>query len=171
MKNKTVEIFLKVLILGLQMAFAFALTFIVYYSLFSTVNQIFEVVFDNIVGLEGVQPKLVAITCGFTILACLVVGLPIRLVSTINNWWTNHFAISVYGILLGIIMRILSDISSFREFVKITVEGIEQTNEIPNMFLGITGWFVTAFFALHIYPPTFIRTLLDKFISKCFRKP
>lgn len=169
MKNKTAEIFLKVLILGLQMAFAFALTFIIYMVL--TVDQIFEIGVHNIVGLAVIQPIMVAIICGLTILACLVVGLPIRLVSTINNWWTNHFAIGVYGILLGIIMIILSDISSFREFVKITVEGIEQTNEIPNMVLGIMGWFVTAFFALHIYPPTFIRTLLDKFISKCFRKP
>lgn len=171
MKNKTAEIFLKVLILGLQIAFAFALTFIVYYSPFSTVDQIFEVFegrFDNIIGLAVSQPIMVAIISGLTILACLVVGLPIRLVSTINNWWTNHFAISVYGILLGIIMRILSDNSLFREFVKVTVEGVDQTNEIPNRVLSITGWFVTAFFALHVYPPKFVRTLLDKLISNIF---
>lgn len=164
MKYKTATIFLKLLILSLQMVFAFALTFIVYMLL--TLDQIFEYRFDNIIGHAVIPPKMVAIICGLTILACLLVGLPIRLVRAINNWWTNHFAISVYGILLGIILIILADISSFREIVKVVVDGIEQTNEIPNTYLGITGWFVTAFFALHMYPPAFIRTLSDKFIQK-----
>ena len=169
MKNRKAEILLRVLILGLQMAFAFVLTFMTY--MFLTIDQIFEDFegrFDNIIGLAVSQPIMVAIVSGFTILACLVVGLPIRLVKAINNWWTNHFAIGVYGILLGIILQPIADNSLFRDFVKVTVEGVDQINEIPNRVLAITGWFVTAFFALHVYPPKFVRTLLDKLISKIF---
>lgn len=148
------------------MVFAFVLTFIIYMVL--TIEQNFEGGFDNIIGLAVIQPIMGAIICGLTILACLIVGLPIRLVNAINNWWTNHFAISVCGILLGIILIILSALPSFRETVKVVVDGIDRTKEIPNTNLGITGWFVTAFFALHIYPPAFIKALLDKLISIMF---
>ena len=148
------------------MTFAITVTFIIYMVL--AITQDFEGGFDNIVGLAVIQPVMGAVLCSLTIIACLLVGLPIRLVRTINNWWTNHFAFGLGGIMLGITLLIISATPSFRQTVKATTEGVDQLKVIPNMTLSITGWFVTAFFALHIYPPKFIRTLLDKFISKIF---
>src|SRR4051812_34045839 len=106
MKIKTAHILWKFLILALQMAFAFTLTFIIYMVL--AIAQDFEGGFDHIVGLTVIQPIMGAIICGLTILGCLLVGLPIRVVRAINNWWTNHFLLGLVCIILGIILLIIS---------------------------------------------------------------
>jgi len=124
--------------------------------------------FDNFVTTTIFQPILGGIICFISIFLCFLVGLPIRFAKTINNWWTNHFFIPVVGIVLGISLIIISFIPALRETVKVNSEGVDRLKEIPNVILGITGWFVTGFFALHTYPPTFIRTLLNKLAAKLF---
>jgi magnesium-transporting ATPase (P-type) len=164
--NKNVsEIFVKIVIVILQLLFSFVFTLGIYMVLAITDYQ---GGFEGFVGIAIVQPIMGAIVCLLSILACFIVGLPIRLARTINNWWINHFWISVIGIVLGIILIIISFFPMFRESVKVNTEGIEGMKEIPSIVVLSSGWFVTTFFTLHIYPPSFIRIFLNKLAAKLF---
>lgn len=165
MNNVISAVFTNVLISFGQVIFTFILTFSIYMIL---AIADYEGGIDSFVGIAIFHPIIGAIICFLTILVCVIIGLPIRLVSTINKWWTNHFAISVSGILLGIILIIVSVTPLFRETVKVATEGTDRLKEIPNTILSITGWFVTAFCALHVFPPKIIRTFLDKVVTKLF---
>jgi len=39
------------------------------------------------------------------------------------------------------------------------MDGKEQTKEIPNSILALSGWLLTAFSLLHFYPATIIKWL------------
>jgi hypothetical protein len=157
-------VLLNILTVVLQLGSTFVLTFAIYMVL--AIGQNFEGGFDNVVGMAIIQPLMGAIICGLTIIVCLIIGLPIRLIKLFNNWWTNHFLISVGGTGLGITFIIISFIPTLREVVKVTTDGVEHLKEIPNLILSIAGWFVTAFFTLHIYPPNRARIVLNRFAGK-----
>lgn len=122
--------------------------------------------FDEIFGLVLIQPILGIIFSTITILICLLLGLPIRLNSKINDWYRKHFYFSIIGLFLGIIMLIFAFIPNFKEFVNYEFDGEVVLKEIPNLFCSISGWFLIAFSFLHIFPP---RTVTDR-LKLLFRK-
>ena len=109
--------------------------------------------FDSFVGLTIFQPIFAAILSILTIFCCLLIGLPIRLITKLNSWWTRHFYIAILLTSFGLALLGLSLTPQFIETTTITRNGLETTKEIPNGGLVIIGWLLTAFSTLHIYPP------------------
>lgn len=157
------KIVFNLIILIIQIFISFVMLFSIY-MLFALLDNDFG--FDELFGLVIIQPILAIIFSVITIFVCLLFGLPIRLNSKINDWYRKHFYISIIGLFLGIIMLILAFIPSFKEFVNYEFDGKFILKEIPNLFCSISGWFLIAFSALHIYPP---KMLTDR-LQKVFRK-
>ena len=104
------------------------------------------------------------ILIGGTITICLLVGLPIRLIHKLYSWWLTNSYIAFIGLTVGLLIIIFS--SHFTQTIKVIENRVETMKEIPNETVLEVGWFVTAFFLLHIYPIRFIENILTKFKSK-----
>lgn len=115
--------------------------------------------FDGLFGLFIFQPIFALILSGLTIFVCLIAGLPIRLNSKLNHWWTTNFYIAIIGTVFGLIFLFLALLPTFRETVTYNLDGQPTLKQIPNSILSISGWLLTAFSLLHIYPP---RQLTEK---------
>lgn len=145
MKN-AIDIFTLVL----QVAITFIVTFCIY-MVFTLIDNDYG--FDGLLGLMFFQPIIAGTISFLTILVCLVAGLPIRLNNKVNFWWINHFYISIIGVLIGVIFLVMSLLPSFRETITYDVADQTAFKQIPNSFFSISGWFLTTFSLLHIYPP------------------
>lgn len=144
----------------LTIVFQVLLTFLVTvcaYMIYAILNSDFG--FDGLFGLIIIQPIIGAILSLITIFVCLIIGLPIRLNKILNHWWTTHFLISVLGTMIGLTCLALALFPNFQETVIAQIDGQETIKHIPNSFLAYTGWFLTSFCLLHLYPP---KRLTDK---------
>ncbi|WP_136666907.1 hypothetical protein [Flavobacterium sp. H122] len=157
--NKTITI----LTLGLQITLTFIATFCIY-IVFALFDSDFGI--DGLFGLVIFQPIIAIILSSLTIFVCLVVGLPIRLYSKLNYWWTTNFYISFIGTIIGLTFLFLALLPTFRETVTYNLDGQPTLKQIPNSMLFISGWLITAFSLLHIYPP---RQLTEK-IKTIFKR-
>jgi hypothetical protein len=126
--------------------------------------------FAEVVGFTLFQPILAIIFSTITIVFCFLIGLPIRLNSKINSWWTRHPVISLSGAVTGIIFILLSLYPTLRESETEMRDGQEIIKEIPNLFLSITGWFLIAFCLLHLYPSTNLRLKASRLLSQLCRR-
>ena len=147
---------ISILIFGIQFGITFVLTVCIY-MVFALLD--YGGGFDSFIGLTLFQPIIAVVISILTILCCLIIGLPIRLISRMKSWWTRHFYVSILLILIGLILLGLSLTPYFIESTTIIKDGFETTEKIPNNGLVITGWFLTAFSTLHMYPP---KQLIDK---------
>jgi hypothetical protein len=100
------------------------------------------------------QPIFAIILSTLTIVACIIVGLPIRLLPSVRNWRSRRPIIPFIVFAIGLILLLLS------------LNDIEKEKEIPNYSLALTGWFLTAFSLLHFYPMTVLKWLKDKALTK-----
>lgn len=146
----------RLLILLAQVALT-SILLISIYMVFAFMDSDFG--FDGIFGLLIFQPITAIVISGLTISICLLVGLPIRTNEKINNWWISNFYISIAGLFCAAIVFFIATRPSFSEIVFYEKDGEEATKQIPNTILLSIGWFMTAFFTLHLYPP---RNLLRK---------
>lgn len=87
-----------------------------------------------------------------TILVCVVMGLPLRLSASLNNWWLKKQRIPVTGIIVGFFLA--SNIVSRENFDSVATYTLTQPYPIllKEYFIEISGWFICAFSALHCYP-------------------
>jgi hypothetical protein len=141
----------------LIIVFQFALTFIAtvcIYMISAILDSNFGI--DGLFGLIIIQPILAVIFSILTIIACTIVGLPIRLIKSVNKWWRDHWYISIMGIIVGSILFLLAFSPSLQEVITVQLDGEDTLKEIPNLTLICVGWFTTAFNLLHIYPPNSI---------------
>jgi hypothetical protein len=122
--------------------------------------------FDNFIGLTVFQPIWATIFSIVTIIICFIFGLPIRLNKTINSWWTHKWFIPIILLPIGLIMVFISFTPAFLEQVTTRMEGLDRTDTVPNRLLSISGWFLTAFAALHIYLPARLKSILEKWTLK-----
>lgn len=152
-----------ILTIGLQVALTFVATVCVY-MVYALLDSDFG--FDGLFGLVIIQPIIGAILSLLTIFVCSLVGLPIRLNKNLNHWWTTHFYISLLGAVCGLTFLALALLPNLQDTVTTQIDGQETIKHIPNSYLAITGWFLTAFSLLHLYPP---RQLTDK-IKSLFQK-
>jgi hypothetical protein len=118
--------------------------------------------FPNAIGFVIIQPVFGIIFVFLTIFICTIVGLPIRLMPKLFNWWNNRPMIILAGVSFGLLLIVMSLIPYFADTAKIVVDGEEKVKQIPNTTLGITGWFLTAFFMLHFYPLSLIKWIINK---------
>lgn len=125
--------------------------------------------FDGLFGLVIFQPIIAIILSSLTIFICLIVGLPIRLNNKLNYWWTTHFYISIIGTVIGLTFLLLALLPTFKETVTYDLDGQPTLKQIPNSIFSISGWLLTAFSLLHIYPPRQLTEKVKTFFKKTFR--
>src|SRR5690554_5438178 len=160
--SKTISI----LTLGLQIALTFIATFCIY-MVFALLDNDFG--FDGLFGLVIFQPIIAIILSSLTIFICLIVGLPIRLNNKLNYWWTTHFYISIIGTVIGLTFLLLALLPTFKETVTYDLDGQPTLKQIPNSIFSISGWLLTAFSLLHIYPPRQLTEKVKTFFKKTFK--
>jgi hypothetical protein len=100
-----------------------------------------------------------------TIVSCIIVGLPIRIIQKVYDWWSARPMVSFFGLLTGLVLMTLTLNDGFMEKEIIVVNKQELVKEVPNNYLLLFGWFLTAFFMLHFYPKHFFNHLKQKFNS------
>lgn len=106
----------------------------------------------NGIGFMIFQPIFDFIVTTITIVICFVPGLPIRLNAKIRQWWFARPLIPIIGAILGIVLLWFSFNSNLTETKQVILNGETIDKEVPNDTASITGWFLTAFCLLHLYP-------------------
>ncbi|WP_460556422.1 hypothetical protein [Ferruginibacter profundus] len=87
-----------------------------------------------------------------TIAGSFLLGMPIRLIPKLFNWWYRHPVMPLLLLTAGIGCCFLSVQPQFI-VTEIVARGAGFiTQKIPESTLLITGWFVTAFAITHLYP-------------------
>ena len=118
------------------------------------------------IGFAIFQPVFGFILCCFTILTCIVLGLPIRFIPRLHNWLSARPLIIVIGVCSGFILLLLSLNSTFTDTTKFQIDGAERTKAIPNFAFASIGWFLTAFSLLHFYPGALVKLIVKRISSK-----
>jgi hypothetical protein len=109
---------------------------------------------DGLVGLIIFQPVPGCIISALTIVVCFIIGLPLHFNRRINRWWKKHFYLSIIMLFAGLLALLLL-FPSFAEEAKVMADGYEAVKNVPNRYLSLAGWFLTAFSILHLYPASF----------------
>jgi hypothetical protein len=84
-----------------------------------------------------------------SILLCLLLGLPIRLIPKVKQWWYSKRYLGLAGLLLGLLLIVLSSTVCVHQYQALNKNGNCGSHNIPNYYLLITGWFVLSFFLCH----------------------
>ena len=155
-----------ILTLGLQIALTFIATFCIY-MVFALLDSDFG--FDGLFGLVIFQPIIAIILSGLTIFCCLIVGLPIRLNTKLNSWWTTNFYVSIIGAFIGLAFLVLALLPNFSETVTYDLDGVPTLKQIPNSTFSYIGWLLTAFSILHTYPPRQLTEKVKAILQKTFK--
>ena len=106
----------------------------------------------NGIGFMIFQPLFGFILTSITIIACFLVGLPIRLNSNLRQWWLVRPLLPLIGFVIGLALLFLAFHPSLTETKQIILNDETVDKVVPNATASITGWFLTAFFLLHFYP-------------------
>lgn len=148
--SSTVSIFFQVVI-----------TFIVLFVIYMIYALLGLLEIDMIAGIGYLifQPILGFVFTSLTILACLLLGLPIRLIKGVRQFWLSKPLLPLTGFFAGIVSMLLAYNSHFTELKEVTLDFGTIQKEVPEIRLAIAGWFVTGFSLLHFYPQS-----LQKFI-------
>ncbi|MFZ4797443.1 MAG: hypothetical protein ACOYMA_08100 [Bacteroidia bacterium] len=109
---------------------------------------------------------IASVFSSLTIVICLILGLPIRLNSKIYNWWNANFYIPIILTILGLAFLYLSTTNYFLETAETTYQNQKEFKQIPNMNLQITGWFLTAFSVLHLFPSNNLKIKIRSIFKK-----
>ena len=112
------------------------------------------------------QPIMGIIAILITLFLCFILGLPIRLIPKVYNWWTNKPIICFVGVAIGIALILISYNSHLIETVKVVTDGVERTKQVSNSTFGIIGWFITAFFLFNFYPLPILVWIKKKLFGK-----
>lgn len=123
---------------------------------------------DALVGLVVIQPIYACLIAIFTISFCLIIGLPIRLHKNLNNWWNEKWYVPILIGVIGIFFIALAFAPTFTETVTYYIDEVPTLKQIPNFYLALIGWMLTAFSMLHIYPLSIIN-VITKTIKKKFQ--
>jgi len=121
---------------------------------------------DGFISTTFVQPVIGSIISILTILFCLFIGLPIRLAKNLNAWWSEKYFLPVSGVLVGIVLLATSFLPAFNHLVQVETDGEFVAREVPNTWIIVSGWFITTFFLLHIFPPQKLRVWLKMQLNK-----
>lgn len=149
-----------ILTLLLQIIVSFVVLFVVYIIYALADND--EADMANAIGFLLFQPLWGFILTSITIAICLLIGLPIRLMARVKQWWYEKPVIPLLGFVIGLLLLLLAFNDAFTETVQVVIDGEPTQKQAPNSAIAITGWFVTAFSLLHFYPQSIISLLRRK---------
>ena len=107
-------------------------------------------VYDGILSLMF-QPIIGTICTFIAIALMLLVGLPIRLMRSVNDWWRKHWWIVLVIGTVACAMMYASWMPQYRTKVFDPEMGVEIDSFHPVLAVG--GWLMTIFAVLHFYPP------------------
>ena len=144
-----------------QLFLTFGVLFLIYMVFAILDNDEADMITE--LGLLTIHPLFAAIFSSITIIACILLGLPIRFNSKLNIWWTDKPFVSISVGIIGLILLLLSLNQNFTESTKVTINEEEVMKQIPNTTLALTGWFLTGFSLLHFYPLTILIFIKNKF--------
>jgi hypothetical protein len=116
-----------------------------YYMLAATMT-----LYDGILSMMF-QPILGTLFTLLAIAGLSLVGMPIRLMRPVNDWWRHHWWIVFVIGTVAFLMMYASWMPQFRT----TVLDPETDREIASFHpvLAVGGWLLTIFAILHFYPP------------------
>jgi hypothetical protein len=98
-----------------------------------------------------------------TIAICFLVGMPIRVVPKVYNWWYNRPYISLLLLSTGFYFCYLSYQPRFLEPKIIFENGENITVQTANFIILTIGWSFTAFALTHLYFSSIPKWLKRKF--------
>ena len=119
----------------------------------------------NFVGLTLFQPLFASLLSVLTVIICGLVGLPIRLNKKLNNWWRNHFYVSILLGLIGSLACATSLLPSFVEEATYGIDGMDVTQTVPNQILAFSGWLLLGIGTLHTYLPNGIQDKIENLVN------
>jgi hypothetical protein len=140
------------------------LTLMVIYMVFVLMD--YQGGIDSFIGTTLIQPIIGGVLSILTIGICLLIGLPIRISSSLNTWWTERIWLALAGVLCGFSMIIVTVLPSMATIVNTTIEGEVVQRQIPNLGFAGAGWLLTAFSVLHLFPPYQSRIWMEGLIAK-----
>ncbi|TCZ68405.1 hypothetical protein [Flaviaesturariibacter aridisoli] len=108
------------------------------------------------------QSLYALVLIGITILCCAIVGLPLRLVPKIANWWKGRQVIPLCGIGVAALLLWLSILPGFSVKAWVEEYGEHFQAQIPNFKLFASGWVLLAFCMIHLYPKEVLETIRRK---------
>jgi hypothetical protein len=144
------------------------ITLMVIYMVFALMD--YQGGIDGFIGTTLIQPLIGGVLSILTIGICLLIGLPIRIISSLNTWWTERIWLALAGVLFGFSMIIVSVIPSMATIVNTTIEGEVVQRQIPNLSFAGAGWLLTAFSLLHLFPPYEVKVRTEALITRYMEK-
>jgi hypothetical protein len=103
---------------------------------------------------------------GLTIIVCVIIGLPVRIVLKVNNWWYSNFGWQITILVISLVLLFLSVNMNFRQKDFIEINGKTEVQYFSNLYLPLTGWFLLAFVILHMSIPDITGRLSKKISGK-----
>jgi hypothetical protein len=107
-------------------------------------------VYDGILSMMF-QPIVGTILTLIAIAVMSLVGMPIRLMRPLNDWWRKHWWIVFIIGTVAFFMMYASWMPQFRTMVLDPETRMEVASFHPVLAVG--GWLLTIFAVLHFYPP------------------
>jgi hypothetical protein len=157
------RIILNLLVLGFQGIITFV-TLLVIYMIFVLLD--YQGGIDSFIGTTLFQPIMGGLISLITILICLTIGLPIRLSNRVNTWWTKRIWLPIFGTIIGLSLLIVSLLPSMRGTTNTIINEEIIQRQIPNLGFATTGWFLTSFSLLHLFPPYRLRIWTEDLYKK-----
>lgn len=148
----------------LSILFQVAITFFVLFFIYM-IHAFFDTLeIDMIAGIGFLifQPILGFVITSLTIIACLLVGLPIRLIDAVHRFWLSKPFLPLLGAAAGMALMLLAYNNHFTELKEVTIDYGTIQKEIPGKELLLSGWLFTAFSLLHFYPQSLLVYLRSK---------
>jgi hypothetical protein len=66
--------------------------------------------------------------------------------------------------IIGLLLLFLSLTPQYIDTVTIQIDGQNKLKQIPDSIFSITGWFLTAFATLHLFPPNKLKDKIKNII-------
>jgi hypothetical protein len=131
------------------------------YALF----DIYEWDMINSIGFLIFQPLFGAILSGTTIAICLLIGLPIRLIQRIRQWWMRKLILQLLTLIAGFLLLGIAFLPGLSETQTVLIDEVATEVKTPNTIVTLLGWFITAFSLLHFYPQALWHWLKEKIFT------
>jgi hypothetical protein len=153
---------------GLILLYQLIFTFLVLFAIYMIYALLDVIEIDLIAGIGFMvfQPILGIVMTSLTIIICMIIGLPIRLINTINHYWKAKPFLSIVGTITGFVLLFLSFGNKFTELKEVMINNETILKKVPNITIALTGWFLIAFSLLHFYPQSLFKLLKRRLSSK-----
>ena len=143
-----------ILTLLIQVFITSIVLFIVY--IIYALNDVDEADMVNGIAFIVFQPLFGFILTSITIAACLLIGLPIRIVKRLKQWWYAKPLLPILGVFTGLCLLVLAFLPAWTEIQQVIIHGEPTQKQVPNAGISLAGWFITAFSLLHFYPQSLL---------------